>query len=582
MKHIAIITIVFIFSSIFLGISSGIVAADGQLAQQYAPIFYFEKNEMVYPVDISYHLDNSYLYQYTSNQTILLSTSPTAEEIGNYSTEEFQDFFLDNQIGSIDDEAIISDYQNLMNSLGFTVYSHVYEYGVATIIQYWMFYPFNRGPLNIHEGDWEMVQVVLTEGQPSAVMYSQHLSGQKATWEQVEHDGDHIKVYVARGTHANYLRSYSGVLGASSDIVGDNGRILRPGEYTIELVESQAWLNFSGRWGEYGGPEDEVRGKVGPFGPKYREDGQMWNNPIAWGDELSQANDMLFLGEWFLYNFVSIFIIITIVTLLISVLLIYRRHRKYGLGPRIISMLYIDGFNLKSIGNILCMIAIVLAIFSLFYQWYGVSIDINASNHGTTGFIDIIVIDGLNGVQINLLDPNAGIVQLGSFVLPFSLLIGISLVFLVIKTIGVSKSTKLGRKYIFRGVGLALYIIFILIGMMALGFLYNSMGMSEPGEAGVSQIIDSISSNPFGGTTTVPLEIEGAESSSLSFRWGIGIGGLLLLLSGVLLIIAGFIEIIALTTFFEEKHIALRPKKMKKSIKDKDEKSEISQENQND
>ncbi len=73
-----------------------------------------------------------------------------------------------------------------------------------------------------------MIQVVLTGGQPSEVMFSQHYSGQKAKWSQVDKEGEHVKVYVARGSHANYIKPYSGKVGLASDTVGDNGKILRP------------------------------------------------------------------------------------------------------------------------------------------------------------------------------------------------------------------------------------------------------------------------------------------------------------------------------------------------------------------
>ena len=113
-----------------------------------------------------------------------------------------------------------------MATLGYKVYAHVDT--TSNIIQYWFFYAFNGGDLNRHEGDWEMIQVVLSGEQPTQVMFSQHYAGQTATWNQVEKEGDHVKVYVARGSHANYIKPYSGKIGLASDTVGDNGKILQP------------------------------------------------------------------------------------------------------------------------------------------------------------------------------------------------------------------------------------------------------------------------------------------------------------------------------------------------------------------
>ena len=50
-------------------------AADEDLVQQYAPILYFEKDETCFPVDVSYHIENSYLYQLEN--TVPIDTGPT-------------------------------------------------------------------------------------------------------------------------------------------------------------------------------------------------------------------------------------------------------------------------------------------------------------------------------------------------------------------------------------------------------------------------------------------------------------------------------------------------------------------------
>jgi len=175
-------------------------AQNEDLVQQYAPILYFEKEETCYPVEVDYFIDNSVLYDSENNYI----GSVTSDDLSGYATEGY---YLDNQKGTVSDDGVINDYQNMESALGYTVYTHVDTSGDSTIIQYWFFYVFNKGTMNVHEGDWEMVQVVISGETPSEVMYSQHHGGQKATWDQVERNGDHIKVYVSRGSHANYLRS---------------------------------------------------------------------------------------------------------------------------------------------------------------------------------------------------------------------------------------------------------------------------------------------------------------------------------------------------------------------------------------
>ena len=403
-------------------------------------------------------------------------------------------------------------------------------------------------------------------------MYSQHHGGQKATWSQVERVGNHVKVYVAQGSHANYLRSYSGMLGAASDIVGANGKVLSRNDYSLELLDPQEqnWLNFAGRWGAYGGVEDEIRGRVGPQGPMYRENNVMWNDPVGWGSSLPQADNNIFLLEWLLYNFVILFILSTVISFLFSAFFIYRRHKRYGLGPRILSILYIDGFNLKSIGNILCFLAIIIAIAGLFSPWYGASVDVDAPGYGTTGSVDMIIIDGVEGVRINLLDESGSLSQIGSVVIPFSMIIGIGLMFLIIGTIGISASRKLGKKYIYRGVKLAFVIIMILIVIMSLGAFGSMTGLDENADTTVSEIFSSLSSQPLGGDKTIPLHIDGVDSASLSLQWGLGLGGQLLLAAGLIIVIAGVLLFVANITFFEQKHFEKSKKKtstMGKKIK---------------
>lgn len=45
-----------------------------------------------------------------------------------------------------------------------------------------MFYVFNPGEHNQHEGDWEMVQIEIPIAGDKWVGYSQHYSGQRALW----------------------------------------------------------------------------------------------------------------------------------------------------------------------------------------------------------------------------------------------------------------------------------------------------------------------------------------------------------------------------------------------------------------
>jgi len=581
MKNRIVFIVVFFVLSLFFGSITGIaITSDEYIAQQYSPILYFEKDETCYPVDVSYYIENSALYVISGVdpelQTDLVSESPSIEDLGNQSSE-YQ--FLDNQLGTTrDNNGIILDYQNNISQLGYTIYSHIYSNGGTTVVQYWMFYVFNKGELNSHEGDWEMVQIVLSDSKPVEVMCSQHYSGQKASWDLVEKEGDHVKIYVALGSHANYFRPYSGKFGLANDVVGDNGKVLKTNDYTLELLESQDWLDFKGRWGEFFTIDSIVLGEAGPYGPQYygrafETSKAAWDDPIEWGANLLEVNTYFFLFEWVLYNFIMVFFIATAASICILAFRIFRRHRRYGLGPRILSVLYIDGFNLKSIGNILCIIGIIIAIFGLFNQWYSVSTNVVIPGQTQMNLPNLIFIDGIHGLQMTL-PSTTGPTPLGSFMMPFSLIIGIGLVFFVIDTIGVPTSKKLGKKYVLRGIRVALSIIMILVLIVMLGPIINEVVESQAGgNAEISKIFNGISSQPFSGSSAYTIPITENEYATINLEWGLGSGGFLLLIAGIIISISGLIEFAAHSIFFEQKTFEKSNKKEHKKLNEKSKKT---------
>lgn len=541
---------------ILMGFSS-CVQADETLAEkyeQYAPLFYFEAEETCFPVSAAYHIQNARLYRYTDGESVLIDQSPTDEELSAYSptSSQYQDtdnFYIDNTIGTVTDDNIITHYQQTMATWGYTVYYRVSTQGTQTLLQYWMFYAFNKGELNQHEGDWEMVQILLEQDTPTTVMVSQHYSGQQASWNQVEREDTHVKIYVARGSHANYLRPYSGMMGGASDHVGANGVTLSSSEYSLEELESKGWLTFAGRWGEYHGPEDDIRGRSGPFGPMYRASGQMWNQPLMWGSNLPMANDIVFLVEWFLYYFIVIFIVVTVVSLTLMVLRILRRHKRTGLGPRIVSLLYIDGIDLKSIGNVLCVVGLIVAILGLLNVWYFVSLDVTTSELQTEGIVDLIVVDGINGVQVNLLESDSQLVQFSSFSLPFSLILALGLVFFVLATIGIAHSKLLGRKYLYRGIKLLIPVLLIIVIFMSLGAIPLGSNIAGDETFSLEEILNAITTSPLGGQMFLAPPDTG-ETSQMEVQWGLGAGGYYLLISGCILLVSGILEMISNTELF--------------------------------
>jgi hypothetical protein len=180
------------------------------------------------------------------------------------------------------------------------VYAHVVTdpgHPGQVALQFWFFYVFNEFN-NLHEGDWEMIQLVFDapdaqaalDEEPVAVGYSSHEGAERADWgeEKLELvDGTHPVVYPAAGSHANkytealYIGS-SAEAGVGCDDTRSPHVELRPVVKTIPSDPAAAaaafpWIVFEGRWGEL-----QPAFFNGPTGPNLK---RQWTEPIAWSEE---------------------------------------------------------------------------------------------------------------------------------------------------------------------------------------------------------------------------------------------------------------------------------------------------------
>jgi hypothetical protein len=157
-------------------------------------------------------------------------------------------------------------------------------------LQYWFWYLFNDWN-NLHESDWEMVQLVFSTDDPadalaigpSEVGFAQHESGQLVRWESddIEIDGTHLVVYPGAGSHASYPRADYFISwgehgsGFGCDNTTAPGTPVQLDAVVIpEPVDPQgpfAWALFEGRWGQRGEPLFN-----GPLGPNLSE---KWLDP---------------------------------------------------------------------------------------------------------------------------------------------------------------------------------------------------------------------------------------------------------------------------------------------------------------
>ena len=230
-------------------------------------------------------------------------------------------------------EAVYTDYVMPDGSYGTISYR---------VLQYWFWYPYNHFADN-HEGDWEMIQIILDEKTryPLKATYASHLGGTTCNWDEdvcceagaygpIENEcglyfgqwvpfrrvgTTHPVVYVAPGSHASYYSGGAHATGAIipgvSYVIGcweetdhvdpvrkllPQGFTLDPGELPDKLAalpsssyqlsrisDSTEWVSWRGNWGAV---EWTIDGLSGPHGPYYSAvDGvSKWQRPISYAN----------------------------------------------------------------------------------------------------------------------------------------------------------------------------------------------------------------------------------------------------------------------------------------------------------
>ncbi len=136
----------------------------------------------------------------------------------------------------------------------------------TTSLQYWFFYPFNYQPLKVgqagyHEGDFEHVGVLLSRaGAPRAVWMARHDDeGRVFLWDEpsLVRRGDHVDVYVARGSHASYescfeqerRRAPLGFINDRPECRSAKQFVLEPGQVPLWNLARARWACWAGRFG---------------------------------------------------------------------------------------------------------------------------------------------------------------------------------------------------------------------------------------------------------------------------------------------------------------------------------------------
>ena len=273
--------------------------ADTALVERFAPYMYFHQDEPYRPIAVTVPLHHS---QLTSIANLSLLNAPTFYDLMTLQWNVDSTYINLKGDGREDINNIYSSVidPEVRNSNGYMLaYARVQRDDARgkIAIQYWFYYYANPW-VNYHEGDWEMVQVVLDSNEtPLYAAYTHHLVHSKRWWSDMETSGDHPIVYVANGGHGNYFKPYSywqggqrpewlpewipmppfGIDETFPNIYGGIPQIeMFHGEVgTCQNTSQDPWPCFQGHWGTY--PE---MGFPGPGHVIF----ERWDDPLDWSE----------------------------------------------------------------------------------------------------------------------------------------------------------------------------------------------------------------------------------------------------------------------------------------------------------
>jgi hypothetical protein len=301
--------------------SLGAVAAapEQQLADRYSPTLALKVNdappcstsgEQFAPTSVDIVLGNpqvQLVHAPTGQKSEIVKTAATESDL----TGLGESYFLNQRgVPYRPGCTYARDSQRLTRGRQPVTYAHVAREsgreGIA--LQFWFYYWFNHFN-DLHESDWEMIQLAfdaatpeeaLARG-PTRIAFAQHGGGETADWDdgKLEKEATHPVVYVAAGSHASQYESalYLGRgrqgAGLGCDDTRGKSYLVRPTPILVPTLPAatskHAWLNYRGHWGQ------KAKGlSSGITGPSQK---RQWEEPFTWMEDLRSSTPKMPVSE---------------------------------------------------------------------------------------------------------------------------------------------------------------------------------------------------------------------------------------------------------------------------------------------
>jgi hypothetical protein len=298
---------------------AGQAATPKRLLTKYQPVTYFTSNEDFRPTTVDSFVADATLERFSPacQCFVVVDPDPAVTSLPSSGAGWRLNQQPCSPVLGLEGEACYAAAWSSQDPPG-TVYGRVARTEGKTVVQYWYFYyddfySYTSPPSDFiwqaHEGDWEVVNVVLdADENPLYVGYSQHCLGERRAWAKTPRwQGHHPLVYVARGSHANYfepgvhawnaaclpssvLAFFAGAGLPLPDDYAEAGSVAGPAVLGAEATGIQrvtdsapAWIGFPGTWGELQylhapAPIGTVVSGVSPVGPAQHA---VWADPVG-------------------------------------------------------------------------------------------------------------------------------------------------------------------------------------------------------------------------------------------------------------------------------------------------------------